>query len=167
MTVAEKHTDDNWGKLYQAILNFNQPLSIVMNALQFGEEVPTLVEGSGGTLTPLLSDNFDWSIPFPVFDEAPVPQLGIAPVSTAAPSPRTEDDDATSDHRKSIQSTQDIYSGPLLQVVMLIDSSSFAQSFATAYILGNSVLRLANGAVQVVPNPCIGQGGNARQSQKG
>ena len=43
---------------------------------------------------------------------------------------------------------------PLLQVVMLIDSSSFAQSFATAYVSGNSVLRLVNGAVQAVPNPC-------------
>ena len=43
----------------------------------------------------------------------------------------------------------------LLQVVMLIDSSGFAQSFATAYISGNSVLRLVNGAVQAVPNPCV------------
>ena len=44
---------------------------------------------------------------------------------------------------------------PLFQVVMLIDSSGFAQSFATAYVSGSSVLRLVNGAVQVVPNPHV------------
>ena len=44
---------------------------------------------------------------------------------------------------------------PLLQVVVLIDSSGFAQSFATAYVSGNSVLRLVNGAVQAVPNPRV------------
>ena len=44
---------------------------------------------------------------------------------------------------------------PLLQVVMLIDSNGFAQSFATAYISGNSVLRLVNGAVQAVPDPRV------------
>ena len=43
----------------------------------------------------------------------------------------------------------------LLQVVMLIDSSGFAQSFTTAYVSGNSVLRLVNGAVQAVPNPHV------------
>ena len=42
---------------------------------------------------------------------------------------------------------------PLLQVVMLIDSSGFTQSFTTAYVLGNSVLRLVNRVVQAVPNP--------------
>ena len=42
---------------------------------------------------------------------------------------------------------------PLLQVVMLIDSSSFAQSFTTAYVSGNSVLRLVNRVVQVVLDP--------------
>ena len=42
---------------------------------------------------------------------------------------------------------------PLLQVVMLIDSSSFTQSFATAYVSGSSVLRLVNGAVQAVLDP--------------
>ena len=44
---------------------------------------------------------------------------------------------------------------PLLQVVMLINSSGFAQSFTTAYVSGNSVLRLVNGAVQAVPNPHV------------
>ena len=44
---------------------------------------------------------------------------------------------------------------PLLQVVMLIDSSGFMQSFATPYISGNSVLRLVNGAVQVVLDPHV------------
>ena len=73
MTVAEKHTDDNWGKLYQAILDFNQPLSIITNTLQFREEIPTLTKGSGGVLTPPLSDNFDWSIPFPTFDNDETP----------------------------------------------------------------------------------------------
>ena len=44
---------------------------------------------------------------------------------------------------------------PLLQVVMLIDSSSFTQSFTTVYVLGNSVLRLVNRVVQAVPNPHV------------
>ena len=66
-TTTEKRVDDNWGKLYQAILNFNQPPSVVTNALQFGEGIPTLNEGSGSTLTPPLSDNFDWSVPLPTF----------------------------------------------------------------------------------------------------
>ena len=110
----EKRADDNWGKLYQAILDFNQPPSIVTNALQFGEEVPTLVKGSGSALTPPLSDNFDWSIPFPVFDsnETPVPQFGIALANTAAPSPWVEDNNAASECGEPLQSTQDIYSGP-------------------------------------------------------
>ena len=114
MTTTKECTDDNWGKLYQAILDFNQPPSIVANTLQFREEIPTLDEGSSSMLTPPLSDNFDWSIPLPVFsgDEAPVSQLGIAPVNTAAPSPRAEDDDATSERREPLQSTRDIYSGP-------------------------------------------------------
>ena len=42
-TAAEKRVDDNWGKLYQAILDFNQPPSIVANTLQFREEVPLLL----------------------------------------------------------------------------------------------------------------------------
>ena len=106
--------DDNWGKLYQAILDFNQPLSIVTNALQFREEIPTLAEGSGSTLTPLLSDSFNWSILFPVLDnnKTPVSQLEIAPVNTVAPSPQAEDNDATSNHGESLQLTWDIYSGP-------------------------------------------------------
>ena len=96
--------DDNWGKLYQAILNFNQPLSVVANTLQFREEIPTLVEGSSGALTPPLSDNFNWSISLPVFgsDEAPVSQLGIAPVNTAAPSPQAEDNDAAPEHGEPV-----------------------------------------------------------------
>jgi hypothetical protein len=113
-TAAEKCADDNWGKLYQAILNFNQPPSVVTNTLQFGEEIPALVEGSGSTLTPLLSDSFDWSIPFPAYDngETPVSQLGIAPVNTTAPSPRAEDNDAAPARGEPLQSTRDIYSGP-------------------------------------------------------
>ena len=105
--------DDNWGKLYQAILDFNQPPSVV-NALQFREEVPALAEGSGGALTPPLSDSFDWSIPFPTYDnsETSVSQLGIAPVNTVAPSPRIEDNDAAPGCRESLQSAWDIYSGP-------------------------------------------------------
>ena len=62
--MVEKCADDNWGKLYQAILDFNQPPSVVANALQFREEIPALDEGSGSTLTPPLSDNFDWSVRF-------------------------------------------------------------------------------------------------------
>ena len=114
MTAAEKRTDDNWGKLYQAILDFNQPPSVVTNALQFREEIPTLDEGSSSALTPPLSDNFDWSVPLPVFsgDEAPVSQLGIAPVNTTAPSPRTENNDVASEHGEPLQPTRDIYSGP-------------------------------------------------------
>ena len=110
----EKCVDDNWGKLYQAILNFNQPPSVVTNALQFREEVPALTMGNSGVLTPPLSDSFNWSIPLPALDdnEASVSQLGIAPVNTAAPSPQAEDDDATSDHGKSLHLTRDIYSGP-------------------------------------------------------
>jgi hypothetical protein len=34
---------------------------------------------------------------------------------------------------------------------MLIDNSGFAQSFATAYVPGGSVLRMVNGAIQAVP----------------
>jgi hypothetical protein len=41
---------------------------------------------------------------------------------------------------------------PLLQVVTLIDNNGFAQSFATAYVPTNSVLRLVNGALQAVPD---------------
>ena len=33
--------DDNWGRLYQAILDFNEPLSVITNALEFQEDVPT------------------------------------------------------------------------------------------------------------------------------
>ena len=61
MTTAEKHVDDNWGKLYQAILNFNEPLSIVCNALKFREDIPELTRSSGGALTPPLSDCYDFS----------------------------------------------------------------------------------------------------------
>ena len=112
--MAEKRADDNWGKLYQAILNFNQPPSIVTNALQFREEIPALVEGSSGTLTPLLSDSFDWSVLLPAFggNEASVSQLRIAPVNTAAPSPQAEDDDAAPTSGEPLQSAWDIYSGP-------------------------------------------------------
>ena len=42
---------------------------------------------------------------------------------------------------------------PLLQVVMLIDNNGFPQSFATAYVPMNSVLRLVNGVLQAVPDP--------------
>ena len=113
-TAAEKRADDNWGKLYQAILDFNQPPSVAANALQFQEEIPALEGGSGSALTPPLSNDFDWSIPFPVYggNEAPVSQFGIAPVNTAAPSPRTEDNDAASERREPLQLTRDIYSGP-------------------------------------------------------
>jgi hypothetical protein len=85
-----------------------------MNALQFREEIPALVKGSSGTLTPPLSNNFDWSIPFPAFssDETSVPQLGVTPVNTAASSPQVEDDNAAPTRRESLQPTRDIYSGP-------------------------------------------------------
>ena len=65
-------------------------------------------------LTPPLSDSFDWSISLPVFggDEAPVSQLGIAPVNTAAPSPWAEDNDAAPECGEPLQLTWDIYSGP-------------------------------------------------------
>jgi hypothetical protein len=39
---------------------------------------------------------------------------------------------------------------PLLQVVTLIDNNGFVQSFATAYVPVNLVLRLVNGALQAV-----------------
>ena len=110
----EKRADDNWGKLYQAILDFNQPPSVVANALQFREEIPTLVKGSGSALTPPLSDNFNWSISLPVFgsNEAPVSQLRIAPVNTTAPLPRAEDNDVAPECGEPLQLTWDIYSGP-------------------------------------------------------
>ena len=112
-TAMEKRVDDNWGKLYQAILNFNQPLSIVANALQFREEVPSLVKGGSGALTPPLSNHFDWSISLPTFDhETPNAHLGLAPVNTMAPSPRAEDDDATAKCGEPLQPAWDIYSGP-------------------------------------------------------
>ena len=59
MTTAEKCVDDNWGKLYQAILNFNEPLSIICNALKFREDIPELTGSSGSMLTPPLSNHFD------------------------------------------------------------------------------------------------------------
>ena len=113
MTTAEKHADDNWGKLYQAILDFNQPPSVV-NTLQFREKVPALAKGSSSALTPPLSDSFDWSISFPAYNnsETPISQLRIAPVNTVAPSPRTEDNDAAPGRGEPLQLTRDIYSGP-------------------------------------------------------
>ena len=54
VTTAEKRADDNWGKLYQAILDFNQPPSIVANALQFREEVPALTTRNDSVPTPPL-----------------------------------------------------------------------------------------------------------------
>ena len=111
-TATEERADDNWRKLYEAILDFNQPPSVVTNALQFREDIPALDEGSANALTPPLSDDFDWSIAVPAFDEAPVSHLGIVPANTAAPSPRTKNDDAASDRGEPLQSTRDIYSGP-------------------------------------------------------
>ena len=102
MTATEERADDNWRKLYKAILDFNQPPSVVTNALQFREDVPALSEGSANALTPPLSGDFDWSVAVPTFDEAPVSQLGIAPANTAAPSPRTKDDDAASDRGEPV-----------------------------------------------------------------
>ena len=108
----EKRADDNWGKLYQAILDFNQPPSVVANALQFREEIPA--KGSGSALIPPLSNDFNWSILLPAFgsNEAPISQLGIAPVNTTASSPQAEDNNAAPERGESLQLTWDIYSGP-------------------------------------------------------
>ena len=111
-SVVMKCTDDNWGKLYQAILDFNEPPSVVCNTLKFSEDIPELAESSGGVLMPPLSDHFNWSVSLPAFSsETPITQLGITPVNTAAPSPWTEDDNVAADCGESLQPTWDIYSG--------------------------------------------------------
>ena len=58
VSTVEKCVDDNWGKLYQAILNFNEPPSIVCNALKFREDIPKLTGSSSGTLMPSLCYGF-------------------------------------------------------------------------------------------------------------
>ena len=52
-------TDNNSNKLYQAILNLNEPLSVVSNALGFNNNIPALTKSGTGALTPPLSNHFD------------------------------------------------------------------------------------------------------------
>ena len=114
MTEMEKCMDDNWGRLYQAILDFNEPLSAVTNMLEFWEGVPNLTGSSSGALMPPLSDYFNWSLSLPVFgsSKTPISQLRIVPINTAAPLPQAEDDDAATNCREPLQPTRDIYSDP-------------------------------------------------------
>ena len=67
-STMNQHMDDNWNQLYKAFLNFNTPLSIIINTLEFNNSIPDLSKSGAGTLTPLLFDSFNWSILLPTFD---------------------------------------------------------------------------------------------------